>query len=115
MLHYADGLPILCLYSLQNKLTIWRRQKAIILSLHIHALVFYGLTILEERTLHTLLMILLHCRPSSQSQTLVISQWLAFIFLMLPKFSAETAEVINYQDWFLTGVMSKCWQAISLA
>lgn len=44
----------------------------------------------------------------------MISQCLAFIFLMLPKFNAETAEVINYQDWFLTGVMSKCWQAISL-
>lgn len=115
MLPCTDRLPILCLYSLQNKLTIWQRQKAITLSLHTYALVCYGLTILEERTLPALLMIpLLHCRPSSQSQTLMISQCLAFIFLMLPKFNAETAEVINYQDWFLTGVMSKCWQAISL-
>lgn len=104
MLPCTDRLPILCLYSLQNKLTIWQRQKAITLSLHTYALVCYGLTMIP----------LLHCRPSSQSQTLMISQCLAFIFLMLPKFNAETAEVINYQDWFLTGVMSKCWQAISL-
>lgn len=31
-----------------------------------------------------------------------------------PRAQAETAEVLNYQDWCLTGVMSKCWQTISL-
>lgn len=44
----------------------------------------------------------------------MISQQLAFISLVLPELNAETAEVLNYQDWCLTGVMSKCWQTISL-
>lgn len=59
----TDNLPTLCSCPLQNKLTIWQRQKMVISSLHTYALVFYRPTILEE-----------HCRAPWWSCSFVLDQ-----------------------------------------